>query len=320
MTAIPKKFRAGETLRDRRRFLTGMAGCAVLLSGCTGPSRMELNSLGSTITPVSVDFKEIQTYALRARAAYDTPAVIQSKYPGTLKVNTPGTSGTQYFVERNDKLRTQTITVRGTADKINRKEDFNIKVRTDRKLDIPVDSGFDDVARAVYADLKPHLRTGYKTYLTGHSLGGAVAVLIAVALTEDGYQIQRIITFGQPKFTTAAGVQRLESLPLMRVVDENDIIPMLPPPSFRNVGKGAYAHVGPEIVLLEGKNYTYLPTHIAERLSVGEDWGALLGSDLKDHKMDRYLQRIADKLQGGVEVAYNAREKYVAKRPQAQLN
>lgn len=305
-------------MKDRRQFLAGLAGCAVLLSGCSSTSRMELNSLGSTITPVSVDFKDLQTYALRARAAYDTPAAIQSKYPATVRVATPGNSATQYFLERNDKLRTQTLTVRGTADKINRKEDFNIKIRSDRKLDIPVDAGFDDVSRALYADVKPFLKTGYKTYLTGHSLGGAVAVLLAVALSEDGYQVQRIVTFGQPKFTTAAGVKRLDFLPLMRIVDENDIIPLLPPPSFQNLGKGAYAHVGPEIVLLEGKDYSYLPSHAAERLSVGENWGALLGSDLKDHKMDNYLKRIADKLQGGVEVAYNSREKYVAKQPQQQ--
>lgn len=311
---MPKNLR--EPVANRRTVLVGVP--AVLLAGCTGPSRMELKTLGSTVTPVSIDFKEIQTYALRARAAYDTPAVIQSKYPATVKVNTPGKSGTQYFIERNDKLRTQTITVRGTADKINRKEDFNTTIRSDRTLDIPVDSGFDQVARTLYADMKPVLKPGYKTYLAGHSLGGAVVLLIAVALSEDGYPIQRIVTFGQPKVTTAAGVQRLGFLPLMRVVNENDIIPMLPPPSFRNLGRGSYEHVGPEILLLENKDYAYLPAHDAERLSVGENWGALLASDLKDHKMDAYLKHIADKLQGSVEVPYTKRERYVARRPQQQ--
>lgn len=281
---------------------------------------MELKSLGSTVTPVSVDFNDIQTYAFRARAAYDTPAAIQSKYPATVKVNTPGKSATQYFVERNDKQRTQTITVRGTADQINRKEDFNIRIRSDSKLDIPVDSGFDDVARALYADMKPVLKPGYKTYLAGHSLGGAVVVLLAIALNEDGYDVERIVTFGQPKFTTAAGVARIGFLPLTRMVNENDIIPLLPPPSLRNLGKGPFEHVGPEIVLLEGKNYAYLPSHAAERLSTGENWIALFNSDLQDHKMDSYLKRIAAKLQGAVEVPYNQREKYVAKRPVTQAN
>ena len=320
MAAESKRRIADESRPDRRQFITGLTACALVLGGCTGPNRLEMKSLGSAVTPVSVDFKEIQTYALRARAAYDTPATIQSKYPATVRISTPGNSGTQYFIERNDKQRTQTITVRGTADKINRKEDFNTRIRSDRKLDIPVDSGFDDVASAVYADMKPFLKTGYKTYLTGHSLGGAVVCILAIALSEDGHTVQKIITFGQPKFTTAAGVQRLGFLPLMRVVDENDIIPLLPPPSFRNLGKGSYEHVGPEIVLLEGRDYAYLPAYNAERLSVGEDWGAVFGSNLKDHKMDKYLQRIAAKLQGGVEVAYNSREKYVARPPQTQRN
>jgi triacylglycerol lipase len=259
-------------MNNRRQVMASLAACLILLSGCAGTSKSELQSLGSTITPVSVNFGEIQSYAARSRAAYNPEAAFRSIYPATVRVSAPGNSATLYFLERDDKQRTQTITVRGTADKKNFSEDLEIKIRTDRTLDIPVDSGFDTVAAALYADMKPYLKPGYRTYLTGHSLGGAVAVLLAVYMSEDGHKVERIVTFGQPKFTTAAGAQRLDFLPLTRVVDENDMVPMLPPASFRNLGRGSYEHVGPEVVLLEGPEYAYLPRHDAERLSVGEAW------------------------------------------------
>lgn len=306
-------------MSNRRQFMSGLAASLILLTGCASTSSPGLQSLGATITPVSVNFGEIQSYAARSRAAYNPEAAIRASYPATVRVNAPGNLATLYFLERDDKNRTQTITVRGTADKKNFSEDLEIKIREDRKLDIPVDSGFDAVAAALYADMKPYLKPGYKTYLTGHSLGGAVAVLVAVYMSEDGHKVERIVTFGQPKFTTAAGVQRLGDLPLIRIVDENDIVPMLPPKSLANVGKGTYEHVGPEVILLEGPDFAYLPLHNAERISVTEGWRSLAFADLKDHKMDNYLRRVSSKVGGAVEVTYNSREQYVAKKTKASV-
>ena len=113
-------------------------------------------------------------------------------------------------------------------------------MREDRKANIPVHAGFDLAARAIYDDVRPYLKAGYKTYLTGHSLGGAVAAILTIYMIEDGVEVVRVVTFGQPRFTTADGVKRLSFLPLARVVDENDIVPMVPPataihPRFRTL-------------------------------------------------------------------------------------
>ena len=153
---------------------------------------------------------------------------IQSKYPQTVRINAPSQTDVRYFLERDDKAHTQFITVRGTVNGINFSEDFDVTVRDDRKIKIPVHAGFDLAARAVYQDVRPYLKTGYKTYLSGHSLGGAVAAVLAIYLIEDGVDVVRAVTFGQPRFTTADGVKQLGFLPLARVVDENDIVPMVP--------------------------------------------------------------------------------------------
>ena len=191
----------------------------------------------------------------------------------------------------------------------------SVAIRDDRSIDIPVHAGFDAVAEAIYVDLKPYLKPDYKTYLTGHSLGGAIAALLAVYLMEDGHNVVRVVTFGQPRFTTAVGVERL-SLPILRVVDENDMVPMLPPATSRHPTYGPYEHVGPEVILLEGPRYVYLPSHDANRIAIWELWRSTAFADLPDHKMDKYLLRLSTKRKGAVVVAYDDRERYVAGQSQ----
>ena len=311
-----RKHRKPLCLNRRLQTLAMIAAC-LSLTACVGISASELNSIGSKLTPVDINFAELETYAERSRAAYGATAAIKAKYPKTVRISTPGGTGVRYFLELDDKARTQIITVRGTADQKNFSEDLNITVRTDRQADIPVDAGFDRAARAVYSDAKSHLKRGYKTYVTGHSLGGAVAALITIYAIEDGFSVERVITFGQPRFTTAAGVQRLR-LPLIRVVDENDIIPMLPPATATDPAYGPYEHVGPEVILLQGQHYVYLPAHDATRIDVGEFWRTIGIADLPDHKISRYVNRIADKINRAEQVAYNQRERYVGAQSNMQ--
>jgi triacylglycerol lipase len=112
----------------------------------------------------------------------------------------------------------------------------------------------------------------------------------------------------------ADGVKRLSFLPLARVVDENDIVPMVPPATATDPRFGPYEHVGSEVILLEGRDIVYLPSHDANRISVGEFWRSISFADLKDHEMKKYLKRIAVKTKGAIEVPYNEREKFVSRQ------
>jgi len=306
----------GVTLTRLRHiyFLASLATCVSLLTACVGISTTELQRIGSKITPENINFGELYTYAERANAAYATKSLIRSKYPLTVRINAPGQTDVRYFLERNDKTRTHFITVRGSTNSKNFSEDLDIAVREDRKVNIPVHTGFDLAARAIYNDVRPYLKAGYKTYLTGHSLGGAVAAILTIYMIEDGVDVVRVVTFGQPRFTTAAGVKQLSFLPLARVVDENDIVPMVPPATATDPRFGPYEHVGPEVILLEGRDIVYLPSHDANRISLGEFWRSVSFADLKDHEMKKYLKRIADKTRGTTEVPYNEREKFVSKK------
>ena len=213
ISALPKRCcpqgarRAGANVQ-RRLFLSGtVASCAALLTGCAGISTATLDRLGSQVVHADVNFKDIYAYAERSNTAYLDKRTIKSKYPLTVRINSPDGTHVRYFLERDDKTRTQIITVRGTHGNKNLAEDLEIVVREDRKVDIPVHSGFDSDARAIYADVKPYLQPGYKTYVTGHSLGGAAAAILAIYLVEDGFPVERVVTFGQPRFTTVDGVK-----------------------------------------------------------------------------------------------------------------
>lgn len=289
-----------------------LAVCCLGVSACSSISNRELQALGSEITPVSVNFAELAVEARRAKAAYLTEAGIRAAYPNTVHVASPGGKGVQYFIERDDKARTQIITVRGTDDKLNLKEDFNLRVREDRTIKIPVHSGFDSDARAIYADATPFLKKNYTTYMVGHSLGGAVVSLMSLYAIEDGYQVKKITTFGEPRFTTTEGAAQISFLPLLRVVDEYDAIPLLPANATGSGKFGDYEQVGPEVILLEGPYYAYLTAPVAGEISVGEFWRNLSLVNLQDHKMGAYEARIASKLKASQEVPYDARKRYAA--------
>jgi hypothetical protein len=295
-----------------------LLACLLLLSACASASQHDLQIFGSQIFRQSIDFSELLTYGRRAKTAYSAESAIRVAYPKTVRVAQPGKTEVVYFIERDDAAKTQIITIRGTANHKNISEDMEFHVREDRKMLIPVHTGFDLDAQAVYKDARPFMKPNYRTYVAGHSLGGAVAAIFAIYAIEDGYKVAKVITFGQPRFTTASGVSKLGFLPILRIVDENDVIPMVPPSTAFDKINGPYEHVGPEVILLEGRNYVYLPSHDATRLDVGEFWRTIGLSDLKDHHMDFYLERIGEKTKSAAQVSYNNREKYIARAGTAQ--
>ena len=151
----------------RQRFVAALAA-ALAISGCASGSMTVVNAVGSKLYPANIDFPSIYLQAKRAGVAYDSAKAIRTKYPMTVRVQAPGDARVLYFLERDDKRREQFITVRGTDNNVNIAEDMDIAVRYDRPIKIPVHQGFDRAARAVYGDVKPYLKTNYKTYVVGH--------------------------------------------------------------------------------------------------------------------------------------------------------
>lgn len=130
--------------------------------------------------------------------------------------------------------------------------------------------------------------------IVGHSLGGSMAKLIALALHDQGFDILDVVTFANPRVGNRAW-RELYNAALgdntLRVVAAGDLIPLLP-----GVLDG-YRHVGQEIYL-DGKVWLN-PSRIAEILGDSwRAWNALRRCDLdfllEFHSMERdYLRLLA---------------------------
>lgn len=100
-----------------------------------------------------------------------------------------------------------------------------------------VHAGFDRAVTDVWSDLDPFIRAKRDRYreaihFTGHSLGGALAVLAAVrTVTLIGLALPvRVTTYGQPRVGNAAFVAELDGRPWRRHVRCLDLVTRVPTP------------------------------------------------------------------------------------------
>lgn len=268
----------------------------VLLSGCASLPQTFRQSL-TVIVPHRVDFAELEFYAMRSRAAYTSPSQIRRQFPRTTRVTTVRSADVLYFLETDPERKTQTLTIRGTADRPNVWQDVEIALIKDNILGVALAKGFRNDALKVHADIRPYLRKDHTIRVTGHSLGGAIAGIMAGYLSAQGFKVERLVTFGEPKVTDRNGKKLFErNMRITRVVLENDVVPMLPPSGFIFA---EYEHFGPEVVLRDGRKYVYLPEHDSERLSIGDFWRNITDFSTKEHHINAYLDNIKSKVADG---------------------
>ncbi len=259
-----------------------------------------------------VDFKLLYLAAQLSNLAYDGKSKILGKLKGrSAWTATPGNADVQYFIGYNDTQKLQAISVRGTDNETNWSQDKDVTGVRDKKTGILMHRGFHTASQAVYRDVKSRLKPGYRTYLTGHSLGGAVAAIVGLYLQQDGVEIAGIYTFGQPKFTDVAGAKAHESLPLLRVIHQNDTVALLPDDDGQ--GGMTYAHIGAAINLLKGPYYVYAPAAQTLQFSRGSFSKFLFQISLPDHQIKWYLQNLHDKQNGAKPVSFKDRERYIVR-------
>lgn len=163
-------------------------------------------------------------------------------------------------VTYNDEISNETATVlsiRGTKNFRNMRSNIDGNLVRDPLLDIHVHRGFQRIFQAILHDLNNtslfrHLDANRGPfYVTGHSLGGAVACLLAAALHWK-YQrsISDVVVFGIPKFTDKSGSAYLSRLPLTVVEHLHD--PIVVTPISLPFSKNKFHRLEPQkLILLE---------------------------------------------------------------------
>ncbi len=211
-----------------------------------------------------------------------------------------------YFVATNEALKQQIIAVRGTANIENALVDISLKLRPNSHINIALHEGFALAAEGIYQAVRPVLRRDYTISTTGHSLGGAVAVILAMFLDEDDYTLGPVVTFGQPKVTNIRGALRFQHLDITRFVTPRDFVPLVPPVDIVDIkDPDIYWHLGKEIVLLEGDDFAELGgiKSMMRATRVFDTQPSL--ENLAHHKMTGYVEQISRKSEAANRVPYS---------------
>jgi hypothetical protein len=158
-----------------------------------------------------------------------------------------------------------------------------------------VHAGFARAARAMLPAVRDWLEAGEGAgrralVFTGHSLGGALATLIATVLPPS-----LLVTLGGPRVGNTAFVAALAGIEMLRLVNGCDIVTQLPP------AFSLYAHAGPTCYISCEGQPVHNPdvgfiesdrAHGRARYVMDHAWkrGAVLLRDLADHAPINYAR------------------------------
>ncbi len=186
-----------------------------------------------------------------------------------------------------------------------------------------VHSGFAEAVDAIWVKLEVMMRKhgSRKVFFTGHSLGGALAVVAAQRVEAKlGVEVDAVVTFGAPRVASGLFATRYGHLQrrTLRFIHGQDIVPAVPPENAGYIHVGRYvrcdsgaqfqrqALLGP----LEGdfppfqrsvlQDALATPLGMAEGLKLlwsGRTWqmqmGSLLPAPFRDHLPDFYCNAFA---------------------------
>ncbi len=257
-------------------------------------------------------FKQIHQYAMLSNVAYMDKAEIQqvlgkTGYTLTRHGQLPG-YGVGYFVATNESLKQQIIAVRGTSNIENAMVDAALELLPNKHTGIKLHQGFALSADLIYNNIKKDLKAGYIIDFTGHSLGGAAALILAMYADTDGLQVGRVITFGQPKVTNVNGSQRYAHLDVTRIVMPKDVVPLVPP--FDPVDMAnkfdIYWHLGAEVLLQQNNTYSQL-AGLQSMMRVTDFLNDTISEEnLQQHFMQLYIESLSQKLVNPKRVPYKS--------------
>ena len=157
-----------------------------------------------------VNWREIKHYAELAKLIYEKDTKkITDKYPDVY-VNV--IKKIRYMLITDVTAKTYTIVIRGTSNFRNAMQDMRFHKDKSNRLDCKLHRGFHKAAEMIFDDLSSKMsNTEYTIHVTGHSLGGAEALIVGAYCSQAKMNLGKIITFGQPKVFDRDGMKKMGS-------------------------------------------------------------------------------------------------------------
>ena len=125
------------------------------------------------------------------------------------------------------------IIIRGTANQSNLQSDIDVRLVRDDELGIYLHKGFRDASVSVMSNIEIGITINHTVYVTGHSLGGAIAQIIGMWLHKRGHNVQ-VFSYGSPKVSNQ--IMSSGQPTHWRVVRLSDPVPWTPPWPFFHTG------------------------------------------------------------------------------------
>lgn len=262
-------------------------------------------------------FVDLLHYAQLSNSAYDPRDAIarMAREMSSQLIMHEQVSGldVSYFLLTDSINKTHWIAVRGTVSVKNTLVNLDLQLIPNKDIGIQLHRGFAETAKDIFQKIQPKLNKDFIIKISGHSLGGAVATVLAMYLDINNFSVTRIVTFGQPKVTNFTGSRKFAQLDILRVVTAKDFVPLLPPVDMVDVNLtdlnsisnvGLYWPLGQEIILLDKNEYSFAKgldsmLRTTKFLNKQPDM-----SNLKHHQMTYYLEAIKGRQQNAKWVPY----------------
>ena len=267
-----------------------------------------------------IKWSDIRWYADLAANVYKSPEKINAAYKKDFKIYTNEINEIRYIVLTDDSTKSHYVSIRGTCNSHNAMQDINFFKDKSKRLGIYLHTGFHRTAEIIADDLLSRLKEDYKVCVTGHSLGGAVAVIVSWYLDHANFNVGECVTFGQPKVTDSHGNRAMrDKIKLTRVVNETDVVPLVPP---SGTHRHRYAHIGTMVKLLDDGKYCHLQEPDSLNFGVNSFWLFAaresfsfyeIGKELPDHYMTNYIDNMikCSSSRSGEEVLWKDRLQYI---------
>lgn len=175
------------------------------------------------------------------------------------------------------------VSIRGTRDPADFITDLQfIKCRF---LGYGAHSGFVDEFCDLWGPVSSRLSIHDKVYITGHSLGGGIATLLALALKMHHNIDSTVATFGSPRVFDSAGADAYNRMcpDTIRVVHKLDLVPRIPKIDYEHVDRELHLDDDGKKLLTDGHWLRWLLKILKADVE---------GLSLANHHMPSYVKAV----------------------------